>query len=222
MVDESLGLPDSRWLKRALTFNFHPVAYLHDSWFDTLPYGDLMRRLRTMPRAAPQVSRHLLQALGLEQDYWYDFSDRRTRLALLNGPTLERLFLYLGLTLRSTELRGELLGERLRPIKQAVGEDGFAFAVKRAPFLGGLPDFSFEPETDDPHTRFSLIGARFCADQLPAEALLKRMALKLPVAWSSLLTANPQPSPVTIDPSLPPLLRKLIKELMPKWTPLFA
>ncbi|MEZ5581702.1 MAG: SctK family type III secretion system sorting platform protein [Candidatus Competibacteraceae bacterium] len=136
MVDGTLGLPDPRWLKRALAFNFHPAAYLHDSWFDTLPHGDLVRRLRTVPRAAPQVSRYLMQILGLEQDYWYDFADRRARLALLNGRPLERLCLYLGLALRSTELRSELRGDRLRPVKQAVGEDGFAFAVKRLPFWG--------------------------------------------------------------------------------------
>lgn len=235
MSDETLlGLPERHWLRLALAFNFQPAGYLHDSWFDHLPQGELIRRLRDEPASAVPINRHLRQILTLDRDsLMQDFSARRSRLALLDGAALMRLSWYAGLALRSHALRSELLGTRLRRLRQALGEEAFTFAVKRAPFLGTIPDFPFEPETDDPQTRFLVIGARYCVLQV-AELdgkLARRMVLKLPRDWADWI--DPQDDTGTRLPDkaanehqdnsgLTPLLRKLIKERLPRWTPLFA
>ncbi len=218
-----LGLPERRWLGLALSFNFTPASYLHESWLDSLPHGDLLRRLRAVPRAVGDVSDYVLQVLELNRQYCDDFSSRPARLPLVYGQALEQLFFYLGLCLRNEELRREILGERIRKLKQALGEQAFTFAVKRAPFLGGIPDFSFEPEPSDPRSRFAMIGARFYVTVCTGleDALIRRLALKLPYAWSGcLLEAKADNSPYGSD--LPPLIRKLIKEILPRWNPLFA
>ena len=220
-----LGLPERRWLQLALAFNFAPAGYLHDSWLDSLPHGELVQKLRKVPPAAGYVSEYILQTLELNHQYCYDFSKRSARLALLHGRVLEHLFLYLGLTLRNQELRREILGERIRSLRKTLGEHEFAFAIKRAPFLGAIPDFPYEPEASDPRTRFTMIGARFCALSCSAfgEGLLRRMALKLPAAWSNcLLEASADDMQANTDSALPPLIRKLIKETLPQWNPLFV
>lgn len=221
----TIGLPDDRrWRELALVFNTQPATYLHDTWFDVVPHGAVARRLSTNPQAAALVSSYLLRVFGLERTYCTDFSSPWARLALLDGPALERLFMHLGLTLRSDELQREVMGERLRSLKQAVGAEGLHFATKRAPLLGVIPHFIFEPDTLDPRTRFILIGARYCTIQLAVfgQPLVRRMTLKLPSTWSACLNApGPRPSSTNLA-ALPPLLRKLIKDLLPTWNPLFV
>lgn len=222
-VTESLGLTDRRWREVALIFNTQPAAYLHDSWFNVLPHGVIARRLSAIPQAAPWVSGYLLRAFGLERSYCENFTSPWARLALLDGSALEHLFIHLGLALRYDQLQREVMGERLRLLKQTIGFESLNFAIKRAPLLGAIPRFAFEPKAADPRTRFTLIGARFCAiHQAPfGQPLLRRMTLKLPSAWSACLNA-PEAQPQAIPVELPTLLRKLLKDLLPTWNPLFA
>ena len=139
MSDDLLGLPDRRWVPAALALNLHVGGYIHPSWFNSIPHGKLVSRLRTSPRSSAAVSRYLSEILDIPACACDDFSSPATRLALVDGATLERLFLYCGVALRSRELHLEIDGRRLREIRRGVGEDGYSFAFKRAPFLGRLP-----------------------------------------------------------------------------------
>ena len=226
MVEVALTLSEPRWREAVLIFNTQPALWLHDSWFDRLPQGSIARRLRTVPQAAPWVSCYLLRAFGLAQRHCLDFASPWARLALLDGPALERLFLHLGLALRHRDLGQEILGEQLRRLKTALSAAEWNFAVKRAPLLGAIPLFTFEPDTADLRTGFTLIGGRFCAVHLTpfGRPLLARLTLKLPATWSATLnlSAAPAVSGSVTGADLPPLLRKLLKDLLPTWNPLFA
>jgi hypothetical protein len=225
MTENGLGLPAGPWRGLALVFNTQPALYVHESWFATLPHGACARRLSAEPRARFAVSRYLLEACELHGRYCEDFANHWARLALLDGPALELFFLYLGLALRAGELRQVIQGERLRSLKGAVGEAAWRFVVQRVPLLGVLPQFEFEPAAGDPRERFIQIGLAYCVPTLTAcgPALTRRLALKLPTAWSAGLTAAaPRPGPVPAAPGLVPLPRKFINELPPPWTPLFA
>jgi len=224
MADGLLGLPGAHWVPLALTLNFDPCDFVHDSWIGSVPHGPLARRLRDEPAAAAPASRYLRWVLGLEGDYCGDFSTPHSRLALLDGTSLSRLSLYLGLVLRSRELRSEMRGERLRSVKHSVGNDAFAFAVKRAPFLGSIPDFPFEPDSDEPQLRFTLIGLGFCMTQVVGlnSGLRRRMMLKLPRDWRPAFEAAGFETKRRDDDGLASIIRKLIKELLPRWHPLFA
>ena len=240
MPDKLLGLSERRWLKLALTLHFQPGNYLHKSWYQSLPQGVLIQQLRELPTSAQHIDHHLRTLLTLKYGPLpYDFTQQRLRLALLDGQALAHLSLYLGLALRSASLRHELLGERLRSLHQALGAEAFIFALKRAPFLGTIPSFPFEPELEDPQTRFPMIGARYCLAQVAElnRGLAQRMMLKLPQAWAAWIcpeeeTDNTRPQALKKgdhasakhhkSPDLPPLVRKLIKEQLPEWIPLFA
>jgi len=225
MASGRLGLPDDRWLGLALVLNFCPAVYVEDSWLDEIPHGLLVRRLRTEPLAGPYLSRFLREALELNSAYCDDFSDPMARLALLDGDSLQRLFLYLGLTLRSAELRTEIRGAQVNRLKRALGDRVYAFALRRAPFLGSLPDFPFEPGSTDPAERFAQIGLQYCWGRFAVlgAGLVRRLFLKLPRDWSAGLSARAGfGTALATPPELPPLVRKLVKEVLPRWTPLFA
>lgn len=222
-LDVSLGLPEPIWSQRALIFNTQPALYLHDSWHERLPHSVILNRLSDSPRARVALSRHLLTVFALEGRYMEDFTNPWARLALLDGPWIERLMRRLGLALRSPSLRLELSGERLRHLKLALCAEDWNFVTRETPLLGRIPAFHSEPSRPDadPATRFGLIGTRFCVLQgLGAldEALIRRLALKLPADWAPTLHAARVPSSGT----LPPILRKLLRELPPAWTPLFV
>lgn len=223
MVDVSLGLPESSWRARALIFNTQPARYLHDSWYERLPHNAILSRLSDSPRARAALSRHLLAAFALDGRYVEDFTNPWARLALLDGPWIERLMRRLGLALRSPRLRLELSGEHLRRLKSALSAEDWNFVTRETPLLGRIPAFHSEPRQPDadPATQFALIGTRFCVLQgLGAldEALIRRLALKLPADWAPTLHTPRVPSADT----LPLILRKLLRELPPAWTPLFA
>ncbi|MCP3877881.1 MAG: YscK family type III secretion system sorting platform protein [Sulfitobacter sp.] len=225
MADGLMGLPGTRWVPAALTFNFDPCSFVHDSWIASVPHGVLAQRLRDEPGAVAQASRYLRQAFELEGDPCDDFSAPRSRLALLDGDSLSLLSLYLGLALRSHELRSEVRGERLRSVKLSVGDDAYAFAVKRAPFLGSMPVFPYEPGSDEPKLRFTLIGLRFCVAQLADlnSGLRRRMMLKMPRDWMPAFeTAEDRTGRPDADNGLASIVLKLIKDILPRWHPLFA
>jgi hypothetical protein len=223
MPDAGLGLPNAIWCERALIFNMQPAHYLHDSWYERLPYGEILGRLRDASRAHAALSRHLLTTLALDGCYVEDFANPWARLALLDGPWIERLMRRLGLALRSPSLRLELSGERLRHLKSTLSTEDWNFVTREAQLLGRIPDFHSEPHQMDADstTHFGLIGIRFCVIRglgaLDA-ALIRRLALKLPADWAPALSINRVPR----STELPPILRKLLRELPPAWTPLFA
>jgi len=222
---ERLGLPEGRWLESALALNFHPAAYIHDSWLEATPHRQIVQRLRQQPTSQAPLSRYLIQTLELGHGYCDDFSTPFARLALIDGDVAQRLYLYIGLTLRSDELRRQILGDQVRGIKRAIGAEAYAFGVRTAPLLGRFEDFSFEPGVHDPATRFALIGARYCWSRLspkPGDPLLRRALLKLPSTWGPYL-ATAWDDPGRPDPveALPPLVHKILKEILPRWRPLF-
>ncbi|MTW22498.1 YscK family type III secretion system sorting platform protein [Allochromatium palmeri] len=223
MVDACLGLPGSPWCERALILNTQPTRYLHASWYEALPHRELARRLMACARAEAALSRYLLQSFELEGRYVENFSNPWARLALLDGPWIERLMRRLGLALHASRLRLELSGERLRRLKSALSAEDWNFMMRETPLLGPIPVFHSEPHRPDadPATRFALIGTRFCVLQgLGAldEALIRRLALKLPADWTPALSAARVPQ----SNALPPILRRLLRELPPAWIPLFA
>jgi hypothetical protein len=220
-----LGLPDQRWLPLALSLNEQPAAYVHDSWLDDLPQGALVRRLRDQPLALAGLSRYLCDQLLAGESSSLDFTPRWRRLSLLDAPALMRLCLYLGLTLRNDEIRWEIAGSKVRLMRQSLGDEAYAFAVKRAPFFGAPPVFAFEPPPQEARMRFAMIGARFCGERVMASdpGAARRMALKLPRAWSAGWDVGAQASTrLNDEPGFSPLMNKLIKEVAPPWAPLFV
>jgi len=223
-VPACLSLPDVRWIERAVAFNLAPASYVHDSWLEALPNGDLAGTLKRQPAALASISRFLLDTMHLQQAYFHDFAEPRSRLALLDGTTLENVFLYAGLALRRDELRGEIDGTRLGHVRKMLGSSALEFAVRRTAFLGKLPRFDYEPQTPDLRIRLMLIGAVYALSPTLGSnpAYAQRVLLKLPHELSDdLLSAWAEQQGVEQGPELPGLVKRLIKEFAPEWQALF-
>jgi len=221
-----LGLPEERWLEPALVLNFHPASYVHESWLGSIPHRRVIELLREEPASAIPVSRHLMDALELDRSYCEDFSTPFARLALMDGNAVARLYFYVGIALRSDELRGQIVGHQVRAVKEVLGAEAYAFGVRTSPLLGRIPAFPFEPEAGDQTTRLCLIGARYCWSHLspkPEEAVLRRALLKLPAYWEPYLsTAWDGPESRGSGENLPQIVDRVLKEVLPEWRPLFA
>ena len=209
----------------SLDFNLAPVKYLHDSWYAVLPRGEFCRRLLGHGRARAHVSRYLLESLGLERRFHDDFSEPRSRLALLEPRLLETLFLYVGGALRSAEFRRELNGTRVALLNRALGSNLLDYATKRVPFAGPVPEFTYEPEMrDNPRLRLIRIGAVYSMSPRAAAdpAYVGRVVLKLPHPISIDLISDVAREAVEPDnPGLPIVTRRVVREFLPKWLPLF-
>ena len=208
----------------SLDFNLAPVKYLHDSWYAVLPQGEFCRRLLGHGRARAHVSRYLLESLGLERRFYDAFETPRSRLALLEPRLLETLFLYVGAALRSAEFRRELNGTRVAMLRRALGGNLLDYATKRVPFAGPVPDFPYEPEMRD-NTRLRLIRIGAVYSMSPGAAAdpayVGRAVLKLPHPISVDLIADVAAAAEPDNPRLPTVTRRVVREFLPKWLPLF-
>lgn len=64
-----------------------------------------------------------------------DFDTPAARLALLDGETLDRLSLRLGLVIDGAEVRRIITADAVKAVREALGTDAYSFAVQRAPLL---------------------------------------------------------------------------------------
>lgn len=97
-----------------------------------------MPKIKQSRAARHRLSKYLLKHKGLRDRYFYEFEEVRLRLALIDGETLQKLFLFAGSGLFSSELNKVIAKDRVHSIKNAIGEDGYFFACKRAPLLMGI------------------------------------------------------------------------------------
>lgn len=194
-------------------FNFLPIQYIHPSWLSTLPTGFVLERLRHCQRTAHHLSRYLLAQFGLENRYWFEFTDPVNRIALLNSPSLIKLAFYTGLTLNADPIRRALQRCEVNNLKKAIGEDNYLFAVKRAPFLWPASENVHKLPSDPDHLRQYLISAGITyldnAFYQRSSALTQRLWWKLPKSWRS----SPASLKTVKQEAIALLLCKLVKEL---------
>ena len=179
----------------------------------------MLQSLKASSAATPYLSRYLLEELKLTEAFYFNFEAPRARLALIDAGDLQQLFLYVGLTLRSGEIRGALDGARLKRLRLALGAEALDFVMKRVPLLGKLPQFAFDQDLPNPRDRMILVGAIYSL--LPSAAsdpaYMGRLALKLPSSLGhDLLKAGGQ-GPGEAGTDLRPLTRRLMREIIPRW-----
>ncbi|WP_020393672.1 SctK family type III secretion system sorting platform protein [Thiolinea disciformis] len=170
----------------AWEFNFRPDHYTHDSWFEQMPDGQLIKKLVGCHRSADRVVNHLLQRFGLENQVFFNFSNSLTRLALWSGKDLENLVLHTGAVFYHNKVRQVVVREEVQEIHDQLGSDLFLFMQRRAKMMLGKLVFTLElPDALD--ARSSVIGAgMLCLQEALSDyppALRKRMMLKLPHEW---------------------------------------
>ncbi len=210
--------------RETLDFNLAPIGYLDPSWYEAFDHGPLMRALSFRPASRSWLSRRLLEDANLNAMHWTDFRRPRTRIALLDRESLQRVLLHIGLVLAHDTLRTELDGAAVKRLRRSVGAGALDFAIRSGPLLAPPLDVNLIDGPEEPRLRFMFVGARHALDPqaATAPAYRARLAWKLPAVLAEPLAAPSWPQ--AGDPkggSVPRLVGRLIKELAPEWLPLF-
>jgi hypothetical protein len=202
-------------------FNAQPALYAHPSWFEGLVPQHLLNVLRTRRRSVRRLSTLLLDRHCLADEVCYDFQSRQWRLALLPVQVVQKLALYGGLAFQHRRICATVDKATLAAIKGSIGEQAYAFAVKRAPLMfrpGGAVNRRWDGRGD---------FGRFCRDigavcflthfYAAPRAVAERLAFKFSRAiWRLALGKMPETS------WWPLFKRIVIHEIDPRWQTLLS
>lgn len=224
MTDTATHSQASLLAERALSFNLMPCVELDDTWLEAMPNGELYRTIGKSSYAEPQLAQYLLDTFQIAGRYWSDFSAPRTRLALLERHTLQKVCMHIGLALRGPEIRAEVNGAAIKELRDAVGADAIDFVFKTAPLIGATPEFVFDAGANDIRLDLIALGAAYAIHQEAAgdSAYTTRLLFKLPQKLSKAFHGYLETADVYEKTNaLPPITRRVIKEVAPQWLPLF-
>lgn len=113
--------------QHAIDFWLNPAAWIHKSWRETVR-RDNMPELPDAVWHKPACSRLLFERFDLEQPENFGFDTPHSRIALLDGESLEKGLLGVAACFHAPSLILEVSGERLRQAQDALGGDAFAYA----------------------------------------------------------------------------------------------
>ena len=224
MNDPAAHSQPSLLAEKALSFNLMPCAGLDGTWLDAAQHGRLCHAAAASPDAEPKLGQYLLDTFEIADRYWCDFSAPRTRLALLDRHILQKVCMHTGLVLRGPEIRAELNGAVIKELRDAVGAEAIDFVFKTAPLIGAPPEFIFDADTGDIRLDLIALGAAYAVHPEAANdnAYTARLLFKLPQKLSKAFHACLRTGDVfERTDTLPPITRRVIKEVAPQWLPLF-
>jgi hypothetical protein len=202
-------------------FNNRPAAYAHPSWLDAWVPAELFRVLRRTRRGADRLSRMLLEQNGLCHDACYDFNPPQWRFALLPVEVIQDLTFYCGLAFQHRRIAGMVDKTVLSHLKESIGEQAYAFAVRRAPLLIGPKrgiDLQWDGSSD-----FGMFARRYGAVYFlshfrdSSRAIAGRLAFKFSRVIAGTVVERP---PESSGWQL--FKRILIHEVDPRWQTLFS
>ena len=160
------------------TFAMAPSRWIHRSYREVCARTPQEAALVEALWGRESFSRFLLERFALG---WPALEDlpleaRRRDLILLPSAALEEGCLRLGLSLQWRFFKTLLMGERLRALKESLGEAAFGFVRTTAPLLGG-GDRPFESR--EASLSLGVSGLLSVLGPLPGP-VESRLALKLP------------------------------------------
>ena len=224
MNDPAAHFHSSLLAEKALSFNLMPCVELDDTWLAATPHGHVCCAIGENSYAESQVAQYLLDTFEIAGRYWSDFSAPRTRLALLDRNILQKICMHIGLVLRGPEIRSKVNGAEIKKMRGAIGVQAMEFTFKTAPLIGAPPEFIFDADTDDIRLDLIALGAAYGIHQGAAgdNAYTTRLLFKLPQPLSKPFHGYLQSADACEkSDTLPPIARRVIKEVAPQWLPLF-
>lgn len=124
-------------------FNFRPDLYVHDSWLQAMPEGQIVRGLADMTGGKGRLAQHMLVRLGIAESVYFDFRSPLSQVALWSGQDIQYLVEHIGAVLYRDLARKVIARDDILRVRHAVGEDLYAFMQQRAQILThkvkGLP-----------------------------------------------------------------------------------
>jgi len=168
-------------------FDSRPAGYIARDRLCGLIDGRWLDAISTSRRGRRELSRWLCRHYDLAPVGFAEFAEPRRRLALLEPDALRRLLTYAGAAAASSEIAKTVDRAAILALRNALGDDAYWFAVKRAPFLLGdeLAFLDAPSESPDWTTRIRRGGCRCLALCLAGEsaAIQTRVMLKLDARW---------------------------------------
>lgn len=134
---ENLTIKDEYSFKLMLQSNVDPLAQMHTSWLSHLPHGDLCLKLAARAEARGKLQQYLQNHYAWIAKHDFEAIRWPGQLAILPAEQLQHVLLYLGIWYCSQEIRHLINARDVAKIRGAVGEKGYHFAIKLAPFLSG-------------------------------------------------------------------------------------
>jgi len=134
---ENLTIKDEYSFKLMLECNLDPLGQMHASWLSHLPHGDLCLKLIASPQARGKLQQYLQNHYAWMGKHDFEAIRWPGQLAILSAEHLEQLLLYVGIWYCSQEIRHLINARDVAKIRSAIGEEGYQFAIKLAPFISG-------------------------------------------------------------------------------------
>ena len=192
------------------TFIHDPASYVHRSRLDDTLTAQLMPSLLDCRRSKRRLSDHVAATSGLEAVDYGCFESEPYRLALASSEVLTALMKYIGLAFASSHLTQVIHRDEVKAWKQATGQEGYEFAIKRAPLLVGASQ-----DTVNRPTEIEPAGKRWlckCLSGAP-RGVIQRLRLKFSPETTLTVHANVSPDAAT---AFSLAKRLLVRELNPE------
>ncbi|WP_419658341.1 type III secretion system cytoplasmic protein, YscK [Desulfosarcina variabilis str. Montpellier] len=165
-------------------FNMAPTSYAHMSWIAPIISNHWFTRLSKSKRGLKKLSKLILQHHNLDQDFYYNFYEKKYRLALLPCDVLKKLTFYGGLALWHKEIKTCISKNRKVKIVEKIGDSAYRFATVSSPLLVGnlMPKPDTIIQSDDPKRFLQECGSAFLlfAYKNEQNSFYKRLLLKFP------------------------------------------
>lgn len=156
-----------------------PAVYVEPSWLPASWAEEFARRRPSMhARALQVVSQWLVREHALEEGGW-NCESREPRIALIEAPALVRLARYVGIWRHARSIRAEVERTRVSRLLAALGQDGYAFALKCETPATPSPALPPDAVLDAEMLREGAVRLLAAVGAAP-DAITRRMRLKLP------------------------------------------
>lgn len=203
-------------------FNLLPSLELHPERRADYAPSAVWQACAKTPLGHRHLSRHILAAEQLNDDWVTAFETRERRIALLGTSALERMIMLTGLALNAHWIATSIDGREVAALRTKLGQSDYAFAVGRARFLGVSTFWPAPFGQRDLLDWFRRAGRAYlhvCL-YLQPRPLRRRLELKLAPApvGSEWLANEPPPEPKRAMG----LLRKLARDMGPECASLLS
>ncbi len=175
-------------LDQLCQFNFFPIQYMHSSWYESIPQGELINRLRHCERSKPELSEYIMEYYSLKGDYEFNFPVFLRNIIILDSVNLLKLILFFSACINTKKIQRLINGHKVREIWNEIGEDAYIYGLKRAPYITQDTQFKNPPMASNiPLGQYIISSGVYCFMSILngySSAIKQRMLFKLPQKWS--------------------------------------
>ncbi|MDR1906668.1 MAG: SctK family type III secretion system sorting platform protein [Puniceicoccales bacterium] len=116
-------------------FNNGMADYTHADFFPEALSKKFVQPLMQSPKYRGKFLEYVRKWLGIDNQGWYNFSERRYFICLLSAEEIQRIICYIGGICFSEQIRKIVLGRELLPLKHTLGNDAYLFSIRSAPLM---------------------------------------------------------------------------------------